>query len=72
MSDKNGSDPSVIEDLHRDENPFPTHEFDGKGDDPLAKVKNQVRLSAPNVDARFARIHSRTKKQRFVVSNKTS
>lgn len=45
MSDKDGSDPSVIRKLHQDENAFPAHEFDGKGDDPLSKVKNQVRRS---------------------------
>lgn len=38
-----GSDPAAIGELHQ--NPFPAHEFDGKGDDPLAKVKNQVRLA---------------------------
>ena len=44
MSDKDGSDPSVIQKLHTDGNAFPAHEFDGKGNDPLSKVKNQVRL----------------------------
>ena len=53
MSDNGGSDPAVIDKLHRGKNPFPAHNFDGRGDDPLAKVKNQVRLSFPKKDAPF-------------------
>lgn len=53
MSDNGGSDPSVIDKLHRGKNPFPAHNFDGQGDDPLAKVKNQVTLSFPKKDAPF-------------------
>ena len=43
-ADMGGSDPSVIRDIQQaDQNPFPEQEFNGEGDDPLQKLKNQVR-----------------------------
>ena len=39
-----GSDPNVIKELQQaDQNPFPERHFDGKSDDPLENLKNQVR-----------------------------
>ncbi len=52
-ADMGGSDPNVIKELQQaDENPFPERHFDGKSDDPLENLKNQVRqlfggLSSP-------------------------
>ena len=43
-ADMGGSDPNVIKELQQaDQNPFPERHFDGKSDDPLANLKNQVR-----------------------------
>lgn len=43
-ADMGGSDPNVIKELQQaNENPFPESHFDGKSDDPLENLKNQVR-----------------------------
>ncbi len=43
-ADMGGSDPNVIKELQQaNQNPFPERHFDGKSDDPLENLKNQVR-----------------------------
>jgi hypothetical protein len=43
-ADMGGSDPNVIKELQQaEQNPFPERHFDGKSDDPLENLKNQVR-----------------------------
>ncbi|DBA93715.1 TPA: hypothetical protein ACH3X3_013784 [Trebouxia sp. C0006] len=45
-ADMGGSDPNVIKELQQaNQNPFPERHFDGKSDDPLENLKNQVQLS---------------------------
>ncbi len=59
-ADMGGSDPNVIKELQQaNQNPFPERHFDGKSDDPLENLKNQVRqlrrvLSSPRNKSRHS------------------